>query len=261
MKLVSWNVNGLRAVLKKGALLALLEAENPDILCLQEIKSRPEQVAFDVETQIWMQKNGMKYLNWNPAKRAGYSGTAIFAKVPETRRVELPFSSRDDYGELADEGRVLTLEYPEFFLVDCYTPNSKPDLSRLSLRHESWDPEFFGAMRKLENEKPVIFCGDFNAAHKEIDIARPRENEHSAGFTKEEREGVDRITEFFIDSFRKVHPTEVKYSWWSMRGGARERNVGWRIDYFFVSPKIKIVDADIREKFLGSDHAPIILEI
>ncbi len=261
MKLASWNVNGIRAVIKKNALLPFLEAENPDILCLQEIKSRSEQVVFDVETRIWMEQNGMKFLSWNSAERAGYSGTAIFAKVPEIRQVPLSFRASDKYGEPGREGRVLSLEFPEFFLVNCYTPNSKTDLSRLKLRHDSWDPEFLEAMRKLENEKPVIFCGDFNAAHREIDIARPRENEHSAGFTKEEREGVDKITEFFIDSFRKVHPTEVKYSWWSMRGGARKRNVGWRIDYFFVSPKIKIKDADIRDEYLGSDHAPIILEV
>ena len=261
MKIASWNVNGLRAVIKKNALLPFLESENPDILCLQEIKSRPEQVVFDIETRIWMEQNGMKYFSFNPAERAGYAGTAIFAKVPELGRVELHFQAEDDYGRLDTEGRVLALEYPEFYLVNCYTPNSKPDLSRLELRHDGWDPEFLTVMRKLEMKKPVIFCGDFNAAHKEIDIARPKENEHSAGFTKEEREGVDKITEFFIDSFRKVHPTDVKYSWWSMRGGARERNVGWRIDYFFVSPKIKIIDADIRDECLGSDHAPVILEI
>lgn len=260
MRFYSWNVNGLRAVINKGALQKFLATEKPDILCLQEIKARPDQVLIDLpEFEEF----------WQPATRPGYSGTAIFVKKSLPQPTKIPFTVpntavNDNYGDVMDEGRVLTLEFPNFFLVNVYTPNSKPDLSRLTLREKSWDPHFLGFLENLKQTKPVITCGDFNAAHTEIDLARPKANHHSAGFTNEERQGITNIIDSkFIDTFRHFYPTAQRYTWWSHWGQARANNVGWRIDYFFISNSLvkKLKSADIHESILGSDHCPISIEM
>ncbi len=255
MRIFSWNVNGIRAVLRKGALQEFLEAEKPEVVCLQEIKAKPEQVEEDFK--------GYKVF-WNPAKRSGYSGTAILVAEEnwDGHQVVRRLAWEDELA--TEEGRTLILEFEKFFLVDVYTPNAKPDLSRLELREKKWDPEFLRMLKKLEQEKPVVTCGDFNAAHTEIDLARPKENAKNAGFTKEERQGVTNLIESgFVDTFRYLHPGEQRYSWWSHWGKARERNVGWRIDYFFVSAGLvgKLVGAEIYEKYQGSDHCPVGIEL
>ena len=262
MKIYSWNVNGLRAVIKKGALQKFLAEYQPDILCLQEIKAKPEQVEYDFpEYRIF----------WNPAKKAGYSGTAILV----CEELSLLFSSADFHasennsddsvGQVAvHEGRMLVLDLDKFYLVNVYVPNSKPDLSRLKLREKEWDPEFLNYLKELEIIKPVVVCGDFNAAHEEIDIARPKTNHHSAGFTDEERQGITNLIDAgFVDTFRALHPEEVRYTWWSHWGHARENNVGWRIDYFFVSESLRnnLKSAEIYENVLGSDHCPVSIEL
>lgn len=249
LKIFSWNVNGLRAVLRKGALQEFLAAEKPDILCLQEIKCKPEQVEADFP--------GYEVF-WNPAKRPGYSGTAIL--VSEADLLARNVIRWDENEIAAQEGRVLALEFEKFFLVNVYTPNAKPDLARLKLRHEEWDPEFLELLKELEKRKPVVTCGDFNVAHEEIDLARPKTNHHNAGFTNEEREGVSNLTKAgFIDTFRSLNPGAQRYTWWSHWGHARENNVGWRIDYFFISKSLKKVlkQAEIYEEVGGSDHCPI----
>ncbi|MBQ8996926.1 exodeoxyribonuclease III [Candidatus Saccharibacteria bacterium] len=281
LRLYSWNVNGLRAVLRKGALQSFLEAEHPDILCLQEIKCKPAQL--DLFESAALQEYEVF---WNPALRPGYSGTAILvgrwlgergissffghpeAAAEDKRRSPVKTGATDAVPKNADdrkraweqEGRILILNLQSFYLVNVYTPNSKPDLSRLSLRHDSWDPEFKALLQNLEQEKPVITCGDFNAAHQEIDLARPKTNHHSAGFTDEEREGITNLLQAgFLDSFRTLHPGTQRYTWWSHWGKARENNVGWRIDYFFLSGSLKsrLQSAEIYEHYLGSDHCPI----
>ncbi len=248
MKIFSWNINGLRAVINKGALQNFLASENPDILCLQEIKCKPNQIDFDF-SQLGYD------IIWNPAERSGYSGTAILTKIkPLSVSHENPLN----------EGRILVLEFTDFFLIDVYTPNSKPDLSRLSLREKTWDPDFLTLLKQLESKKPVIVCGDFNAAHEEIDLARPKTNHHSAGFTDEERQGITNlISAGFIDTFRSKNPNVARYTWWSHWGKARENNVGWRIDYFFISQSLKnrLKTAEIYERHLGSDHCPISIEV
>ncbi|MDO4612217.1 MAG: exodeoxyribonuclease III [Candidatus Saccharibacteria bacterium] len=275
MRLFSWNVNGIRAVIKKGALQKFLEEEKPDVLCLQEIKAKPEQVEFEF--------SGYKVF-WNPAERAGYSGTAILVKKEiareyEVRELEYDFSNREKSGEYdggspeydflsekiaKKEGRVLVLDFREFYLVDVYTPNSKPDLARLELREKDWDPEFLRMLKDLEKLKPVVTCGDFNAAHTEIDLARPKTNRKSAGFTDEERRGVDNIISAgFIDTFRSLNPGVQRYTWWSHWGNARANNVGWRIDYFFISKSLKknLRAAEIYEDIKGSDHCPVSIDL
>ena len=282
MKLYSWNVNGLRAVINKGALQTFLEQEKPDILCLQEIKCKPEQCDFDFAAAGYE-------IFWNPAEKPGYSGTAILIKHHSCLHETVPRSSyesfeasephndgrerarlsEDCYDALtstlaATEGRVLTLEFPAFYLVNVYTPNSKPDLSRLALREQSWDPGFLNYLKELEKSKPVITCGDFNAAHTEIDIARPKTNCHSAGFTDEERQGITNLVNTgFLDTFRFLHPSTQRYTWWSHWGHARENNIGWRIDYFFISKSLQkhLKSAEIYENILGSDHCPISIEM
>ncbi|MBQ6321028.1 exodeoxyribonuclease III [Candidatus Saccharibacteria bacterium] len=281
LRLFSWNVNGLRAVLRKGELQNFLAQYHPDVLCLQEIKCRPDQLDL-------FETNALKdyQIFWNPAKRPGYSGTATllrkglgergissFAGRPEAaaedkRRSPVKTGATDAVLQNADdrkraweqEGRLLILEFNHFHLLNVYTPNSKPDLSRLSLRHDSWDPEFKNLLKGLEKTKPVITCGDFNAAHQEIDLARPASNHHSAGFTNEEREGITNLLQAgFLDSFRTLHPTAQRYTWWSHWGQARANNVGWRIDYFFLSQSLQknLKSAEIYESQLGSDHCPI----
>ncbi len=258
MKIYSWNVNGLRSVLNKGALQAMIKSEAPDIICLQETKAKQGQAEVDLPEYEEL---------WNSAERAGYSGTAIFTKLkPLSVKNVLPteINMTDEFGNPLTEGRVLTAEFESFYLVNVYTPNSKNELERLSLREKKWDPEFLNYLKELDKTKPVVTCGDFNAAHEEIDIARPKTNHHSAGFTDEERQGITNlISAGFIDTFRSLHPDEVRYTWWSHWGHARENNVGWRIDYFFVSKVLKnnLKSAEIHEALMGSDHCPISIEL
>lgn len=252
MRIFSWNINGLRAVLNKGALQDFLAKESPDILCLQEIKCKPEQCNFDFAALGYD-------IFWNPAEKPGYSGTAILIRKQAQIKV-----SGDLSRSPLSEGRIAILNLPNFYLVNVYTPNSKPDLSRLELREKTWDPNFLELLKKLEQEKPIVTCGDFNAAHEEIDIARPKTNHHSAGFTDEERKGIaNLINAGFIDTFRTLNPTAIRYTWWSHWGKARENNVGWRIDYFFISKSLKkhLKNAEIYENYKGSDHCPISIEL
>lgn len=263
MKLVSWNVNGIRAVHRKGFFLPFIEKYKPDILCLQETKAMQGQAEIDLPDYE-------EY--WNSAKKKGYSGTAIFTKTkPISVILDIPESiakkhglKADKYGDPNTEGRVLALEFKDFYIITVYTPNSKGDLSRLPLRHKHWDTAFLDYCVTLETKKPVIFCGDLNVAHKEIDLARPEENEGDHGFTKEERQGVDNMIDAgFLDTFRLFHKNGDRYSWWSAWSNARARNIGWRIDYFFASSKLKskIKNADILDTVMGSDHCPVTLEL
>ena len=255
----SWNVNGLRSVIRKDALKPLIDKEQPDILCIQETKAKEGQAEIDLPAYQEF---------WNSAYRPGYSGTAIFTKIkPETTLngftddINIRHAWADDtYGDPLSEGRVITAEYEHFYLVNVYTPNSKPDLSRLGLREKLWDPAFLEYLQELEKTKPVVVCGDFNAAHTEIDLARPKENEQNAGYTKAERQGISNlIAAGFIDTFRFEHPDEKRYTWWTWRAGARVRNIGWRIDYFFISKSLKenLKSAKIHENYTGSDHCPV----
>lgn len=262
MKIFSWNVNGLRAVLKKGAFQEFLVNYDPDIICLQETKAKQGQaeVDFDEYEEIW-----------NSADRAGYSGTAIFTKVrPLSVRFGMfdeqneQFEWVDQFGDVRTEGRLVTAEFDDFYLVNTYVPNAKDSLERLEFRETVWDPALLGYMKELEKTKPVILCGDMNVAHEEIDLARPKQNMRHAGFTKEERQGMTNyLAAGFIDSFRFKNPEKVKYSWWSYRGGARQNNVGWRIDYFLLSESLKekLVEADICDEVMGSDHCPVMVEL
>lgn len=257
IKIVSWNVNGIRACIKKGAFLDFIKKEDPDILCLQETKAAQGQAEIDLPQYE-------EY--WNSAERKGYSGTAIFTKQkPLSVLLDMPDVSKDaladGFGDTLQEGRVLTLEFEDYFFVTVYTPNSKQDLARKTFRQKKWDPTFLNFVKHLEKKKPVIFCGDLNVAHKEIDLARPKDNTKNAGFTPEEREGMDKIVQSgFIDTFRHLHPNQAEaYSWWSHFAHARERNIGWRIDYVFASKVLanKINEAFICSDVLGSDHAPV----
>jgi len=267
MKIISWNVNGLRAVHKKELFLPMVEKYKPDIICLQEIKSKKDQNEMDLKDYEEI---------WNPAEKAGYSGTAIFSKI-KPLSVQMGFPQeiikkykleKDDYGDPNTEGRVLTAEFEDFFVVNVYTPNSKQDLSRLKLRHEKWDPAFLEYILRLRSgqvngqAKPVIFCGDLNVAHTADDLANPKQNEGEHGFTKEEREGIDNIIKAgFVDTFRHFTKGNGHYTWWTHWANARERNVGWRIDYFFVNNEFlnKIKTSSILPDVLGSDHCPILL--
>jgi exodeoxyribonuclease-3 len=246
MKLISWNVNGIRACVRKG-FLDFVAREKPDILCIQETKAAREQVKLGLES--------LYHEAWNSAEKSGYSGTAIFTK-------QKPIDTRMGMGkqDLDKEGRVITMEFDAFFLVNVYTPNSQDDLKRLDYRAKRWDPEFLRHLKKLESKKPVVFCGDLNVAHQPIDIARPKENERHAGFTIEERHGFDKIIQAgFIDTFREFEDGPGHYTWWSYRAGARKRNIGWRIDYFCVSPQLRpfLKRAWILPEVMGSDHCPI----
>ncbi len=263
MKLISWNVNGIRSVHRKDALASFLEQVKPDIVCFQETKAEEHQSEVDLPDYE-------EY--WNSSKgRKGYAGTAIFSK---TKPLSLIFGFPEDilkkykladgYGDPDKEGRVITAEYEDFYVVNVYTPNSKPDLSRLLLRHKHWDPAFLAFCKQLEKKKPVIFCGDLNVAHTPDDLANPKENEGDHGFTKEEREGIDTIIGAgFVDTFRMFTKGNGHYSWWSNFGNARARNVGWRIDYFFVSKALapKVRSAKIHPEAMGSDHCPVSLEL
>lgn len=262
MKIFSWNVNGLRAVLGKGALQAFIEKYQPDILCLQETKAKQGQAEVDLPEYEEI---------WNSAERAGYSGTAIFTKQkPLSVRYGFNDSQNalagweDAFGDARTEGRVLTAEFEDFYLIDVYVPNEKDDLGRMAYRESVWDKALLEYMKQLDAVKPVIVCGDFNVAHEEIDLARPAQNEGHAGFTKSGRQGMTNyLSSGFIDTWRELHPSEQKYSWWSYRGGARQRNVGWRIDYFLASERLRgrIKNAEICDEIMGSDHCPIMLEL
>lgn len=247
MKLVSWNVNGIRAVMKKGFAESLRELD-ADVICLQETKAHPEQVEHELD------KLGYHYDYWNSAKRKGYSGTAIFSRVK-------PLNVTYGIGhEVDNEGRVITAEFENYFLVTVYTPNAKDDLSRIPLRYNEWDPLFLKHCRELEKRKPVIFCGDLNVAHKEIDLKNDKPNRGKKGFTDEERERFqDFVDAGFVDTFRHLYPDEEKYSWWTYMGGARARNVGWRIDYFLTSKSLieQVKKAEIHNEIMGSDHCPV----
>lgn len=249
MKLLSWNVNGLRAVLRKN-FLEFLAAETPDILCLQETKCRPE----DVE-QLWP-ADYTTY--WNSAEKKGYSGTAIF-----TRTRPLQVTQGIGVAEHDREGRVLTAEYADFFVVNSYVPNSQRELTRLPYRQQ-WDRDFLAYLKGLEQRKPVIWCGDLNVAHTEIDLANPKANVKNHGFTPEERAGFGAaLAAGFVDTFREFEKGPRHYTWWSPMGGARGRNVGWRIDYFLVSAALRprLKSAFIRPEIVGSDHCPVGLEL
>jgi len=221
MKLISWNVNGIRAVLKKD-FLKFVQKEKPDVLCLQEIKAHPDQVDSILEDY-------QQY--WNDANKKGYAGTAIFTK-------KKPLSVTYDLGikEHDKEGRVITIEFPKFYLVNVYTPNAQRELKRLKYR-QKWNKDFLKYLKKLEKKKPVIFCGDLNVAHKEIDLANPKANKKNAGFTQEERDDFSKIIDSgFIDTFREFNKKPDQYTWWTYRFNARKKNIGWRIDYFHVFP-------------------------
>lgn len=244
MKLLSWNVNGIRAVLKKG-LVEFIQKTKPDILCLQETKAAPEQVAVELP--------GYRQY-WNAAEKKGYAGTAIFTKIE-------PVSVKNDMGiaEHDREGRVITAEYADFFLVNVYTPNAKRDLSRLDYRIK-WDIDFLTYLKKLEKKKPVIFCGDLNVAHQEIDLTNPKANVGNHGFTPEERAGFGNIVKKgFVDTFREFQKEGGHYTWWSQIGNARSRNIGWRIDYFCISAALRprLKEAFILPEVMGSDHCPV----
>jgi exodeoxyribonuclease-3 len=245
MKLVSWNVNGFRAILKNGFHDFVLSV-NPDIICLQETKVHPDQISINL--------NGYHQF-WNAAERRGYSGTAIFSKAePLTVSYGLGMLHHDK------EGRLITAEFIDYFLVNVYTPNSKRGLLRLDYRTQQWDPAFLVYLKMLEKTKPVVVCGDLNVAHKEIDLANPRQNRRNAGFTDEERASMDRVIEAgFIDTFREFEKGAGHYSWWSYIGQSREKNVGWRIDYFLISPELRtrLQNAFILPEITGSDHCPV----
>jgi exodeoxyribonuclease III len=249
LKIVSWNVNGLRAVLRRN-FLAYLAEEKPDVLCLQETRAEPHEVEplwpSDYETY------------WNPAGKKGYSGTAIF-----TRKRPLTVKPGIGRPEHDDEGRVLTAEYDDFFVVDVYVPNSQRELTRLPYR-QKWDADLLRFLKKLERRKPVVFCGDFNVAHREIDLAHPKANEGNHGFTPEERAGFEAfVRKGFVDTFRVFEPNGGHYTWWSPLRGVRARNVGWRIDYVMISAVLRprLQRAFIRPDVPGSDHCPVGIEL
>jgi exodeoxyribonuclease III len=262
MKIISWNVNGIRAVHKKGLFLPFIKKYQPDILCLQETKAEQHQSEVDLPEYEEF---------WNSAAKKGYSGTAIFTKhKPLSMLLDFPqkiakkYKLEDKYGDPNTEGRIIVAEYKTFYVVSVYTPNAKDDLSRIPLRHKHWDPAFLEYVKELEKKKPVIFCGDLNVAHTPLDLARPKENVGNKGFTDEEREGIDNIIKAgFVDTFRMFTKDGGHYSWWSHFANARSRNVGWRIDYIFTSKKLvkKVKSAKILPEVLGSDHCPVYLEL
>ncbi|MDO4781484.1 MAG: exodeoxyribonuclease III [Candidatus Saccharibacteria bacterium] len=269
MKLYSWNVNGIRAVINKGEFATFVAAHNPDIICLQETKAQRGQVELDLPQY---------HEHFYSAAKKGYAGTAIFSRTPalqyrdgfpEDIATEFQVAS-DRYGDPNDEGRIIAAEFDEFWLVTCYTPNAKGDLSRLSLRHRQWDPACLAYLKGLEAgiygaAKPVLYCGDMNVAHQEIDLARPKDNVGKHGFTDEERAGFQAYLDAgFVDVFRATRPeTTDAYTWWTHWGNARARNVGWRIDYWLASQAIAdcITEAAIHPEQMGSDHCPVSITI
>lgn len=263
MKLYSWNVNGIRAVIKKGEFQKFIENEQPDIVCLQETKAKQGQAEIDLPEYE-------EY--WNSADKAGYSGTAIFSKIKPISvlygfadDIAKKYDFADNYGDPAREGRVISAEFEDFWVVTVYTPNSKGDLTRLGLRHEKWDPAFLEHVQTLEKTKPVLFCGDLNVAHQEVDLANPKPNVGKHGFTVEERAGFQAFLDAgFVDTFRAAHPEKTgAYSWWTHWANSRARNVGWRIDYWLASRGIanRVQNPQIHPNVMGSDHCPVSIEI
>lgn len=262
MTIYSWNVNGIRAVTKKGDFQKFITDYQPDVLCLQETKAQQGQAEIDLpEYQEF----------WNSAVKPGYSGTAIFSKIkplqvvngfPEDLIKEYKVTG-DEYGDPNQEGRVIAAEFEKFWLVTVYTPNAKDDLSRIPLR-QAWDPAFLAYCQRLEKTKPVVFCGDLNVAHTEDDLARPKENVGKKGFTTEERAGFEGFVKAgFIDSLRQFVQGNGHYTWWTHWANARARNVGWRIDYMLVSDSLKgkLKSATINDQVFGSDHCPVSIEL
>jgi exodeoxyribonuclease-3 len=259
MKIYSWNVNGLRAVLNKGHFQSFIAAHKPDVLCLQETKAERAQVEIDLPDY---------HEYWNSASKKGYSGTAIFSRTkplsvtngfPKTLGKRFTFTDTEGR-DCADEGRVITAEFAKFYVVTVYTPNAKDDLSRLPLREKHWDPAFLAYCQQLEKKKPVIFCGDLNVAHTELDLANPKSNVGRKGFTVEERQGFQSFLDAgFVDTLRLFREGKGHYSWWSHFANSRARNVGWRIDYVLVSGKLRkaVKAADIHVDVMGSDHCPV----
>ncbi len=263
MKIYSWNVNGIRAVVRKSLFEPFINDSQPDILCLQETKAERGQAEINMPDY-------QEY--WNSAEKKGYSGTAIFSKIqPLTIINGLPEDlikkyavTGDIYGDPNKEGRVIAAEYEKFFIVTVYTPNAKDDLSRLEMRHKHWDPAFLAYCKQLEKKKPVIFCGDLNVAHTELDLANPKPNQGRKGFTTEERQGFQSFLDAgFVDTLRMFKQGNGYYTWWSHFANARARNVGWRIDYFLVSKSLKnkIKAAEIHPSIMGSDHCPVSIEL
>lgn len=264
MRLYSWNVNGIRAVLTKGALQQFIAEHDPDILCLQETKAERGQVEIDLPQY---------HEHFFSAVKKGYSGTAIFSKMPALRYIDgFPEAivkefnvTGDTYGDPNAEGRIIAAEFDEFWVVTCYTPNSKRELSRLSLRYDHWDRACLAYLQQLEKAKPVLYCGDMNVAHQEIDLANPKPNVGKHGFTNEERERFqDYLDAGFVDTFRAANPdVPEKYTWWTHWANARARNVGWRIDYWLASKVIagKVKNPQIHPDVMGSDHCPVSIEI
>jgi exodeoxyribonuclease-3 len=263
MKIYSWNVNGIRAVINKGAFQSFITEHRPDVLCLQETKAKQGQAVIDLPQYQEF---------WNSAEKPGYSGVAIFSKTTPLQVVNgFPEDivqkfhvSGDTYGDPNKEGRVIAAEFPDFWVVTVYTVNAKDDLSRVPMRHKHWDPAFLAYMQRLEQSKPVVFCGDLNVAHTEDDLANPKPNRGKRGFTDEEREGFQNFVDHgFVDTFRILTKGNGHYSWWSHFANSRARNVGWRIDYFLTSEtlKPKIKSAQIHADVMGSDHCPISIEI
>jgi exodeoxyribonuclease-3 len=264
MKLYSWNVNGIRAVLNKGSFQAFIKQHDPDILCLQETKAERGQFELDMPEY---------HEHFFSAAKKGYSGTAIFSKKPAIRYLDgFPKDiidtynvTGDTYGDPNAEGRIIAAEFDDFWVVTCYTPNSKGDLSRLSLRYDSWDRACLAYLQQLEKTKPVLYCGDMNVAHQEIDLANPAPNVGKHGFTNEERERFqDYLDAGYSDTFRAAYPDATeKYTWWTHWANARARNVGWRIDYWLASKDIaaKVKNPAIHSDVMGSDHCPISIEL
>ena len=262
-KLFSWNVNGIRAVIKKGEFQKFLKVYQPDIICLQETKANQEQVDIDLP-------GFHEY--WNSADKKGYSGTAIFSKqepiavvngIPEVISKKYHLIDSEDR-DSSTEGRVIAAEFEKFYVVTVYTPNSKDDLSRIPLRYEHWDPAFLDYCKSLDSKKPVLVCGDLNVAHTPDDLARPKPNEGKKGYTTEERAGIDNfIKAGFIDTLRIFSKGNGYYTWWTHWGNARANNVGWRIDYWLASTRLKakIKSAKIHPEQTGSDHCPVSVEV
>lgn len=250
--------------MQKGGVWDFLEKENPEVFCIQELKAQVDQVEEFIEKEKVNFFSNYKYHFWNSAKKKGYSGTAIFSKKE-------PLLVKNGIGDdLDNEGRVITAEFENFFLVNVYTPNSKPDLSRVDYRKDVWDKNFLKHLKKLERKKPVITCGDFNVAHTEIDLKNPQSNKTTEknlgnpGFTDKERNSFSKyFVNSFVDTFRFLYPEKIQYSWWSYRFNARKNNSGWRIDYFLISKILekKLEDAKIFDQIFGSDHCPVSIEI
>jgi len=249
LKLISWNVNGIKSSLNKG-LLDFIRKQKPDVLCLQETKSPKEPPEIEL-------KGYEQY--WNYAQKPGYSGTAIFTKEKSKKVTnDIGITKHDK------EGRVMAAEYKNFYLVNVYVPNSKRALERLPYRHKEWDVDFLKYLKNLEKKKPIVLCGDLNVAHTEIDLANPKGNEKNHGFTPEERAGFDNMIKAgFVDTFREFEKNDGHYTWWSPMGNCRARNIGWRIDYFLISPPLrkKLNRAFILDKAMGSDHCPVGIEL